>query len=60
MLEIGETDLALTEEEIEVLFADYYEFVLPIDGARQIFEKTKAELLQSSLYGSGCCSVEAM
>lgn len=49
VLEIGETDLALTEEEIEVLFTDYYEYPLPQDGAKQIYNKTEGWVIAIQL-----------
>lgn len=49
VLEIGEADLALTEEEIEVLFMDYYEYPLPQDGARQIYSKTEGWVIAVQL-----------
>lgn len=41
LLEITEKDLAFQEEEIEVLFHDYYEFPLTENQVRQIYHKTE-------------------
>ncbi|WP_235857540.1 BTAD domain-containing putative transcriptional regulator [Paenibacillus albiflavus] len=49
VLEIGEADLALTEEEIDVLFADYYEYSLPSDGAHQIYMRTEGWVIAIQL-----------
>lgn len=41
LLEITEQELVFQEEEIEVLFNDYYEFPLTEQQARQIYRKTE-------------------
>jgi tetratricopeptide (TPR) repeat protein len=41
LLEITERELAFQEEEIEVLFHDYYEFPLTEKQVRQIYRKTE-------------------
>ncbi|MBD0378978.1 BTAD domain-containing putative transcriptional regulator [Paenibacillus sedimenti] len=41
LLELGESDLAFTAEEIDVLFADYYELPLGEADVKEIFRKTE-------------------
>ncbi|WP_187273915.1 hypothetical protein [Paenibacillus sp. N3.4] len=41
LLEIGESDLAFSAEEIEVLFADYYELALGEAEVQAIYKKTE-------------------
>ncbi len=41
ILEIAESDLSFTEEEIVVLFSDYYEYNLAHDEVKRIYQKTE-------------------
>ncbi|WP_161793414.1 BTAD domain-containing putative transcriptional regulator [Cohnella kolymensis] len=41
LLDIGRSDLAFSEEEIEVLFADYYDYPLQPETAKEIFRTTE-------------------
>ncbi|MCR8644164.1 transcriptional regulator [Paenibacillus sp. N1-5-1-14] len=49
LLEIREKDFAFSEEEIEVLFTDNYEFALRPDEARRIYQKTEGWVIAIQL-----------
>ncbi|WP_442603457.1 BTAD domain-containing putative transcriptional regulator [Paenibacillus sp. KN14-4R] len=49
MLEIGEKDLAFSEEEIEVLFTDNYECTLQSEDVRRIYHKTEGWVIAIQL-----------